>query len=483
MRLGRLLVAAITVAAGVTACGVPGQAPSAPGSGPAAASPTPSPPPAATGASTVYVAGYRSDTVTPIDTATNTAGPAIRVGPQPIAIAVTPNGRTAYVVNQNASVAGPDISDGTVTPITTATNTPGNPIKVGRLPAAIAITPDGQTAYVVNQGDNTVTPIATATNTPGKPIKVGMLPTAIAITPDGQTAYVASMGIGDGSVTPISTATNEPGKPVSVGYDPKAIVVTPDGQTAYVVNSGGYTGTSSGQIHLAGTVTPISTATDRPGATITIGGNPTLVAMAITPDGQTAYVLADAPAKGSLPLPEGAGFVVPVATATNQPGKPIAVGQLPSGLAITPDGATLYVSDSNSNTVTPIAIAANVAGHPISTGNAGPAAVLVAPGGRTVYAVGATGDVETGSVIPIAVATGQAGNPVSAGVQPMAIAITTNGHTPYTEATAVSTVLPNFVSASVSTVPPSSAVPQLCKELQTLAPQASPQPCPSSVLP
>ena len=35
------------------------------------------------------------------------------------------------------------------------------------------ITPDGKTAYVMNQSSNTVTPIATATNTPGRPIHVG----------------------------------------------------------------------------------------------------------------------------------------------------------------------------------------------------------------------------------------------------------------------------------------------------------------------
>jgi YVTN family beta-propeller protein len=68
-----------------------------------------------------------------------------------------------------------------VTPIATATGTPGKPITVGDGPVAIAITPDGKTAYVVNQGSGTVTPIATATNTPGKPITVGNHPVAIAI--------------------------------------------------------------------------------------------------------------------------------------------------------------------------------------------------------------------------------------------------------------------------------------------------------------
>ena len=70
-----------------------------------------------------------------------------------------------------------------MTPIATATNTAGPPIPVGSGPFGIAITPDGKTAYVTNYGSGTVTPIATATNTAGMPITTGSDPYAIAITP------------------------------------------------------------------------------------------------------------------------------------------------------------------------------------------------------------------------------------------------------------------------------------------------------------
>src|ERR1019366_1816311 len=94
------------------------------------------------------------------DPATNTAGPPIPVGSYPEGIAITPDGKTAYVANY--------ISD-TVTPIATATNTAGPPITTGNTPQGIAITPDGKTAYVANNSSGTVTPIATATNTAGPP--------------------------------------------------------------------------------------------------------------------------------------------------------------------------------------------------------------------------------------------------------------------------------------------------------------------------
>ena len=48
--------------------------------------------------------------------------------------------------------------------------------------------------------------------------------TAIAITPDGKTAYVVSYA--SGKVTPISTATNKAGKPIKV-KNPYLIAITP----------------------------------------------------------------------------------------------------------------------------------------------------------------------------------------------------------------------------------------------------------------
>jgi YVTN family beta-propeller protein len=61
-------------------------------------------------------------------------------------------------------------------------DTAGPAIPVGHSPCAIAITPDGATAYVVNDGSGTVTPISTARNTVGKAIRVVGSPNAITIT-------------------------------------------------------------------------------------------------------------------------------------------------------------------------------------------------------------------------------------------------------------------------------------------------------------
>ena len=256
-----------------------------------------------------------SGMVTLIATATNTPGKPITVRGDPVAIAITPDRKIVYVASADTAIpANESATPGIVTPIATATGTPGKPITVGPQPWAIAITPDDRTAYVLNNGSGTVTPIATATNTPGKPITVatntpgkpitvGPQPWAIAITPDGKNAYVLNNG--SGTVTPIATATNTPGTPITVGGDPVAIAITPDSKTAYVLNNG------------SGTVTPIATATNTPGKPITVGPHPW--AIAITPDGKTAYVVS------SINSSDTPGTVTPISTATNMPGKPITV--------------------------------------------------------------------------------------------------------------------------------------------------------------
>jgi DNA-binding beta-propeller fold protein YncE len=65
---------------------------------------------------------------------------------------------------------------GRVTPISTATNKVGQPIKVGKYPFALAVTPNGKVVEVIDHSLNTVTPISTVTNKAGQPIGVGTYP-------------------------------------------------------------------------------------------------------------------------------------------------------------------------------------------------------------------------------------------------------------------------------------------------------------------
>jgi DNA-binding beta-propeller fold protein YncE len=127
--------------------------------------------------------------------------------------------------------------------------------------ASLALAGSSPSAYVVNIYDGTVTPIAIATNTPGAPIPVGSQneDVAIAVTPDGKTAYVANAPTtyGNGTLTPIDLATGTAGTPIAAGLAPDALAITPDGKTIYVAN--GPNGASAPSS--ATGVTPIGTAT------------------------------------------------------------------------------------------------------------------------------------------------------------------------------------------------------------------------------
>ena len=81
-------------------------------------------------------------------------------------VAIAPDGKTLYVTNYEGRPVN------RIVPISTATNTAGPPIRVGSPTDALAITPDGKTLYAASSTPtrNTVTPISTATNRPGKPI-------------------------------------------------------------------------------------------------------------------------------------------------------------------------------------------------------------------------------------------------------------------------------------------------------------------------
>ena len=296
----------------------------------------------AASARTAYVTNFISNSVIPIDTATNTAGTPIPTSDSPEGVAITPDGKTAYVADANA---------GLVTQIDTATNTAGTPIAVDGNPFGVAITPDGKTVYVTDLGSNLVTPIDTATNTAGTPVPVGVNPREVAITPDGKTAYVTNFG--SNSVIPIDTATNTAGTPIPVGARPQGIAITPDGKTAYVTSFG------------SNSVIPIDTATNTAGTPIPVGSFP--LGLAITPDGKTAYVTNN-----------GAGSVTPIDIATNTPGPAIPVGSEPEGVAITPDGRTAYVTNQGSGSVTPIDTATNTAGPAIPVGS-DPEGVAITP--------------------------------------------------------------------------------------------------------
>lgn len=262
---------------------------------------------------TAYVADAFAATVTPIDLTTGVAGAAIPIAKDGgiSSIAISPSGAIAYV-----AVVPTAQAYGVVVPIDLATRTLEPGIVVGAVPVAIAITPDGSTAYVVDSGDGTITPIALATGTVYPQLLVGGNPVDMAITPDGHAAYVMD-GLDTGAVIPITLSANPVqdvvGSAISaVSGEAEAIAIAPDGSRAVVVG-----GTGASLISLPS------------GAQLgtTISGS--FTAVAITPDGTTALL-------GFFDGTGGTHGVLPVKLSASTAGAPIILGGEPTAIAIRP---------------------------------------------------------------------------------------------------------------------------------------------------
>ncbi len=317
-----------------------------------------------------------SDSVSQIDTSTNVADDTVGVGELPLGIAITPDARTAYVVDVGSDQLTPvDLSSGVPiaqTPISLAD--PPARDNHTRSPNYLAISPEGSKAYVSDPSNDQIVPVNLTTNpaTVEPPIDVAANPEGIAFSPDGSTAYVVDndnpsapnhTAGSKAGVTPITVATNTPGTLIEgLGPEPFAIAVTPDGKLAYVAENGA---------HAPGEVFPLNLATKTVGGAIPISPEKDgLPAIAITPDGARAYV-----ADG------GQESVVPIDLRTNAAETPIALtGTNPYALAITPDSKTLYVSNGavNGDTVTPVATATGALGSAITVGQA-PRGIAITP--------------------------------------------------------------------------------------------------------
>ena len=116
-----------------------------------------------------------------IDTATNTviAFVPLPAGPVPPGafapgIAITPDGAFAYVANNGSS---PD----SVSVIDTSTNTEVARVPVGSSPSGVAVTPDGSNVYVTDLSDRIVAVISTANNSIVATVPVGNFAQSVAI--------------------------------------------------------------------------------------------------------------------------------------------------------------------------------------------------------------------------------------------------------------------------------------------------------------
>jgi len=224
----------------------------------------------------------------------------------------------------------------------------------------------------------------------------------VALTPDGSTAYLAETGqyyvIADDLATKAQTK-------IEVGAYPQDVAVSPTGKVAYATVTSGDTGSGGSDV-----VAAIDPATNKVTADIKVGPAPRQVVF--SPDGSTAYVTAETGIYEISTATNKVVRVIPEAGATNGP----------QGIAVSPNGATLYVTNPGAGTV----VALDAASGKVSasaSGLAEPEAVTVTPNGSTLYLA----DMNSDSVSVLSAATLKTTATVSVGRLPMSVTVSPDG--------------------------------------------------------
>jgi DNA-binding beta-propeller fold protein YncE len=274
----------------------------------------------------------------------------------------------------------------------------------GQGPQAIAMSPSGQYVYVVDAGADAVSQYTVGSGGQLVPdqqptVPTGAQPGGIAVSPNGEYVYVTNddangangvseYTIGAGG----ELAADTPPTVSTVGY-PDAIAISPNGQYVYVAN--GTLGTysiSQYTIGASGVLTANGTTTGN-GLAVPWG----YPGIAISPNGQYLYVtnFDSGGAAGVSQFTIGAGGAL-IADATGT----AATGSEPKGIAVSPNGQYVYVAnyaDGLSNGgISEFTIGVGgmlTADATPSVADAeGPIGVAVSPDGQYVYVVNNVND-------------------------------------------------------------------------------------------
>jgi YVTN family beta-propeller protein len=269
-----------------------------------------------------YVANFKDNTVSVIDTDAGKVVATLPVAAGPHGMVITQDGSTVYVSGDGSSSL--DVID-------TATDKVVKTINVGKAPNGLALTPDNRLLLVAVYGEDRIAFVDTSTQTVVATMSVPK-PHTVAISPDGKLAYVTVQELGHFGLALIDLGTRSVVRTLALEKTPRDGEFGYDGKVFYFTQAG----VSSVQV--------LDPASDRIVAQIPTGVSPHFVGY---PRGSAFGMV----------VVQGPGELLLFDPGTNKPVRSVAVGKQPHWVVTTGDGKTAYVTNEGSNDLTVVDLA------------------------------------------------------------------------------------------------------------------------------
>ncbi len=302
-----------------------------------------------------YIANSAANTVTVLDLVYLRVDRTLRVGDNPIAIALNPHKAEGYVLNAQTASA-----NGSVSVVDTSNNSIAATIPVQRTPAAISIDPSGTAAYIANTGSSSVSLIDLPSRRVVAVLHTDAPPNSALISPDGRTLLVASSQAGTVALYAVEPIAGAPRTPFGSQAPAKKIqpptlramfpgcpgatspVILPGSSNKAFIACSASNQVLALQLAAASNTWPLrydsSLATDHALALLDVGQNPTQLTM--KPDGGEVFV-----------SNANSGSISEISTQTNEVGSTFGVGDRPAHGLVSADNSILYVADSGADSL------------------------------------------------------------------------------------------------------------------------------------
>jgi YVTN family beta-propeller protein len=273
------------------------------------------------------------------------AGKQVQIGEKPFGQALSPDGRTLLVSNDGQYIESLQVID-TASGKVLQTIPYKDPEAVF---LGVAWSPDGRHAYASAGVNNkirvydvsgqklTETAPVVFPKAPGTPME-NPFPGGLAMSADGRKLYVADQRAA--AISVVDPASKQVLTSIPVGHNPYTVQLSGDGTSAYVSNWGD------------NTITVVDTASNTVRKTITVGTHPS--ALARHP--KTGEVLVANSDSDSISVIDPSGSQV-TRTIDLAPYPHAQVGVSPNALTVSADGTTLYVANAGNDDVAVVRLA------------------------------------------------------------------------------------------------------------------------------